>query len=332
MKARNLILPTILLVFALLAGCAQAAPTTLPQNPAANIPAAPVATSQPVNVSTAPTATLEPAVSSSTSEDPITIVKNYMDTANTGDFNKTLAFYSDDAVVYNPLGVFVGNDEISKWLTNDVVTTRVSPTDVKMQGSMVIVTGTVSLDRFQKAGVGDVAFTADYMVQNGKIRFFSPTVQLTTDQQAKMKAFLANAPAAPTPAVNPEDVVKAYVDAANSGDFSKALSYYADDAAALVMNNALLLSGKNQISNWLKTDVQTTRANPQDWQVNGNVVINTGTVSLARFTQLGIDSVQYKSVYVVENGLIRLFWPSLILTPDQMAKIQAAQSAPTATP
>ena len=322
MKTRTFVMCTILLVTALLVGCAPTAPTAVVQNPtpAASTSAAP---------NPAPIVQAQPMPSSG---DAISVVKAYMDTANTGDFNKTLAFYTDDAVVYNPLGVFVGKDEISKWLTNDVVTTRVQPASTQMKGNLVVVTGTVSLDRFQKAGIGDVAFTADYMVKDGKIRFFAPTVQLTPDQQAKMKATQANAPAAPTPALNPEDCAKHYVDAANSGDFNQADSFYADDAAALVMNNTLLLSGKDQISNWLKNDVQTTRATPQDWQVNGNVVTNTGTVSLARFTQLGISQVQYQSIYVVENGQIRFFWPTLILTPEQQATLQAAQPTPTKAP
>ncbi len=167
------------------------------------------------------------------------------------------------------------------------------------------------------------------MVEGGKIRFFAPTVQLTPDQQAKMKALQANAPAVPSTPINPEDVVQAYVEAANSGDFEKTISFYADDAAALVMNNTLLLSDKDQISDWLKNDVQTTRATPQGWQVNGNVVINTGMVSLARFTKLGIGQVQYQSIYVVENGKIRFFRPTVILTPEQKAALQGVQPAAT---
>jgi ketosteroid isomerase-like protein len=322
MRTRALVIPVVVLVIAVLAACAPAASTAVDHNPA---PAAPTA------AASNPAPTVQ-AQSMTSSGDAISVVKAYMDTANTADFDKTLAFYTDDAVVYNPLGVFVGKAEISKWLTNDVKTTRVTPADVQMQGSMVVVTGTVSLDRFQKAGVGDVAFSADYMVKDGKIRFFSPTIKLTPDQQAKMKAAQANAPAVPTPQVNPEDVAKGYVDAANSGDFNKALSFYADNAAALVMNNALLLSGKDQISKWLKSDVQTTHATAQNWQANGNVVTNTGTVSLARFTKLGISQVQYQSLYVIENGKIRLFWPIVMLTPDQQAIVQVAQPAPTKAP
>lgn len=316
MKTPFLVIPFALLVVAFMAGCA-------PIVSAASAPAP--ATAVPQNQ--APTAQASPS-----SNAAIAVVKAYVDTANTGDFDKTLAFYANDAVVYNPLGVFVGKAEISKWLTEDVKTTRANVTDIQMQGSLVIATGTVSLARFQTVGIGDVAYRAEYMVANGKVRFFAPTVQLTADQQSMMKTAQANAPANPTPQINPEDVAKAYVDAANSGDFDKTISFFADDAAALVMNNTLLLSGKDQISNWLKGDVQTTRATPQEWQANGNVVINNGMVSLARFTKLGISQVQYQSIYVVQDGKIRFFQPTLILTPQQQALIQAAQPTPTNMP
>jgi ketosteroid isomerase-like protein len=316
MKTRSLVIPISLLVIAFLAGCAPSVFAAAGPKPATSVPQNLASTAQ----------------SLPTSNEAIGVVKAYMDTANTGDFEKTLAFYADDAVVYNPLGVFVGKDEISKWLTDDVKTTRATAANFQMQGSMVVVTGTVSLARFQNAGIGEVAYRAEYMVDGSKIRFFTPTVQLTPEQQSTMKTAQANAPAVPTPQINPEDVVKAYVDAANSGDFNKAISFYTDDAAALVMNNTLLLSGKGQISNWLKSDVQTTRAIPQDWQVNGNVVINNGMVSLARFTKLGISQVQYQSIYVVENGKIHFFRPTLILTPQQQAAIQAAQPTGTKAP
>ena len=316
MKTRSLVIPYVLLAIAFLAGCTPALSAT---------PVVKSATALPQNQAAIPQ-------SLPSSNEAIGVVKAYVDTANTGDFEKTLAFYADDAVVYNPLGVFVGKAEISKWLTEDVKTTRAQATDFKMQGRMVVVTGTVSLARFQNAGIGEVAYRAEYMVDSGKVRFFAPTVQLTPDQQSKMKTVQANAPVAPTPQINPEEVAKAYVDAANSGDFDKTISLYADDAAALVMNNTLLLSGKDQISGWLKSDVQTTRAIPQNWQVNGNVVINNGMVSLARFTELGIGQVQYQSIYVVENGKIRFFEPTLLLTPQQQAAIQAAQPTPTNNP
>ena len=247
-------------------------------------------------------------------QDPIAVVKAYMAAAESGDFQKALAFYAEDAVVKNGLGLFVGKPQIAQWLENDVKTTRSKPSDWKVQGPLVVTSGQVSLARFQQAGIDSVAFRAEYMIDPaGKIRFFAPVVTLTPDQQQKMQALQANAPAAPTPAQNPLEIVKAYVAAANQGDYEQALSYYTEDAAALVVNGSLLLSGKPQIAGWLKGDVQTTRANPQDWKVNGNTVINTGTVTLERFQKLGITSVQYSAEYVVEKGKIRFFRPSVTL-------------------
>lgn len=132
--------------------------------------------------------------------------------------------------------------------------------------------------------------------------------------------------------MDPITIVKAYVEAANAGDFDKASAFYADDSGAFMMNGSLLLTNRQQIADlWLKDDVKTTRATPRDWQANGNLVITSGTVSLDRFKKLGIDAVEYRAQYVVENGKIRFFYPTLQFTPEQLVKVQAAQQ-PQATP
>ncbi len=130
-------------------------------------------------------------------------------------------------------------------------------------------------------------------------------------------------------APNSIQVVKDYVTTANTGDFAKTLAFYADNA--IVKNGLGLFVGKDQIAGWLKQDVQTTRATPQNFQMSGSTVVNTGTVSLARFKAMGIDPVQYRAEYIVENGKIRYFSPVVLLTPEQQAKAQAA-SAPAAAP
>lgn len=265
-----------------------------------------------------------------TGVDPVAVVKAYVATANTGDFQKTLALYAEDAVIDSPRGLFTGKQEIATFLETDVKTTRATPESTSLQGPFVIDTGTVSIDRFMQAGLGPTKYRSEYLVgKDGKIRFFAPVPVLTPDQTARWQAALAKAGKPAAPATNPIDVAKAYVEAANSGNFAQAISYYADDPAALVQNGNLLLVGKQQVANWLQTDVLTTRATPQDWQVQGNQVINTGTVSLARFKSLGIDPVQYRAVYIIQDGKIRFFRPTAILTPEQQAKVQAAQAAPT---
>ena len=98
-----------------------------------------------------------------------------MDTANTGDFDKTLAFYADDAVVYNPLGVFVGKDEISKWLTDDVKTTRVKLadcSDARQHGGRNRNGFPGSLPECRRLEM--LHFVLNIWWMDGKIRFFAP--------------------------------------------------------------------------------------------------------------------------------------------------------------
>lgn len=255
--------------------------------------------------------------------DPIQVMKNYFDTLNTGDFGKTLTFFADDAVVKNPLGVFVGKDQIAKWLEQDVKTTRSSPKTWEMQGPFVVSTGVVALDRFTKAGVPYVNYRAEYIVGlDGKIRFMAPVPMPTPEQAAKLQSLPAS-----KPKVDPIKVAQGYVRAVNNGNFNVAHGFYAPDAAALVVGGTRLLSGKAQIGEWLKDDVKTTRATPVGWQLIGNTVINTGTVSLERFDRLDIGPIDYRSEYVIADGKIRFFRPMVILTREQQAKVGAATAA-----
>lgn len=306
MKVQIILLGLLMALLAMMIACAPA-PTPIPPTPM------PAPTKMP-----APT---------QAALDPMAVAKQYVEMLNAGDFDKAFAFYADDAIANTPIGVFIGKAQIAKWLETDIKTTRPNPREWKMQGALVVNTGTVSLDRFTKAGIASVEYRTEYLVdKNGKIRFFGPVVTLTPEQQQKMREAQAGAPPAPAPSVNPIEVVKAYVEAANSGDLDKTLAFFADDSGAFVMNGTLLLTNKQQIADlWLREDVKTTRAQLKESQLNGNVVIATGTVSLERFKKLGIDSIEYRAQYVVENGKIRFFYPTLLFTPEQAAKIQAAQ-------
>lgn len=57
-------------------------------------------------------------------------------------------------------------------------------------------------------------------------------------------------------------------------------------------------------------------------------MISMGMVSLERFRRIGVDPIAYRAQFVVENGKIRFFYPTLQFTPEQLEKIQAAQQAP----
>jgi len=119
------------------------------------------------------------------------VPKAYIAAVNSGNFDAALAFYTDNAPVKNPLGLFVGKQQIGEWLKADVRTTRSSPTGFQITGNTVVVTATASLDRFVKMGIDSVVGRSEYIVEDGKIKFFSPTVLLTPEQQAKVAAVAA---------------------------------------------------------------------------------------------------------------------------------------------
>jgi LPXTG-motif cell wall-anchored protein len=130
----------------------------------------------------------------------VEVVKNYITTANTGDFEQTFAFYAEGAVIKTLLGLFVGKTEIGGLLRQDVQTTRATPRDFQVinGGTTVISTGTVSLARFKAIGIDQVEYRSEYLIDGDKIKYFSPTVILTPEQQEQVRA--GAQPAAPAPA------------------------------------------------------------------------------------------------------------------------------------
>lgn len=254
--------------------------------------------------------------------DPIQSVKALNDAINSADFDRALAAFADDAVVVNPLGVFVGRAEIARWLEPAVKTDRVAPKTFEIKGPFVISTGAVALDRFTKVGVPYVEYRAEYIVgPDGKIRFFAPVPMPTPEQAAKL-----GAPPQAKPKVDPIKVAQAYVRAVNNGNANAAAAMFAPDSAALVYGGAALFSGKAQIEAFHKVEVKTTRAKPETWEAHGNTVINTGLGLFERLRKLGMEWVPYRTEYVIENGKIRFFRGTLLLTPEQQAKV-AARSA-----
>ncbi len=259
--------------------------------------------------------------------DPVEVVKAYVATANTGDFDATFAFYAENAVVRNPLGLFTGKEQIGTWLRQDVQGTRAMPRDYQANGNTVINTGTVSLARFKALGIEQVEYRSEYLIEGGKIRFFSPTVLLTPEQQALVSV---GSPAPTPPPVDPVEVVRNYINTANTGDFEATFAFYAD--GAVVKNPLGLFVGKEEIGTWLRQDVQGTRAAPSEFQVvnGGTTVINTGMVTLARLKALGIDQVAYRSDYLIEGDKIKYFSPTVLLTPEQQERVRAG--TPPAAP
>ena len=141
-----------------------------------------------------------PSAGPSQMTSPDMVVKNYVETANSGDFDKTFAFYADDAVVKLPDGrTFAGKDEIAKWLQEDVKTTRSSPKDFTMSGDVVTVNGMVTLGRFEPLGINPIAYDLTVVVKDGKIALFLPKLLFTPEQQAQIAAAAVQATPTATP-------------------------------------------------------------------------------------------------------------------------------------
>jgi len=118
---------------------------------------------------------------------PDAIVKSYIETANSGDFDKAFAFYANDAVVkLNDGRTFTGREEIGKWLQEDVKGTHSVPTDFNVSGDVVTVHGMVTLARFEPLGINPIAYDLTVVMKNGKIALFIPKLLLTPEQQAKI--------------------------------------------------------------------------------------------------------------------------------------------------
>ena len=147
---------TVFVIAALASACSPAGSTPMPAPTVTSVPAS------PTSVPPSPTqAAAKPAAPAAGLAD---VPKAYMAAANSGNFDAALAFYADNAVVRNPLGLFNGKQQIGDWLKVDVQTTRSNPGGYQVTGNTVVVTGTVSLDRFMKMGVDPVAFRSDYII------------------------------------------------------------------------------------------------------------------------------------------------------------------------
>ena len=138
----------------------------------------------------------------------------------------------------SPVGRFVGKEEVGTWLRQDVQTTRATPHEFQVTngGTTVINTGMVSLARFQAVGIDQVAYRSEYLIEGDKIKYFSPTVMLTPEQQERVRAGTPPAaPAAPAPAVPAAPVPAALPDTGATD--------LADDMRFVLLCGAALLGG-----------------------------------------------------------------------------------------
>lgn len=137
---------------------------------------------------------------------------------------------------------------------------------------------------------------------------------------------------------DPAAVVRALIDASNARDYERALAYYADDATTTLgpaevfpPGTPLTSRGKDTIrAAFQAAQATNTRAEVSDLQAAGNRVtfLYRETSDLTR--QLNVPALEATGEATVVNGRIQAV--TLTLTPDTIARLQAAGGNPSAGP
>lgn len=69
---------------------------------------------------------------------------------------------------------------------------------------------------------------------------------------------------------------------------------------------------------------------PTGYQVNGDMVIMTGTMSIGRLRHIGVDPVVFRTEYLLEAGKLKFLGVQFALTSAQQAQVK--QASPQAVP
>jgi len=107
-------------------------------------------------------------------------------------------------------------------------------------------------------------------------------------------------------AVNPVDIVKATIEAFNSGDTEKGLSFLADDFVLLQDPPGVKVEGKAQYEATLKEAVKWHRQylTTSQYHVDGDKVSFTAEISSDEFRIIGLDSIDASFEVQVRDGKI----------------------------
>ncbi len=114
--------------------------------------------------------------------DPMAVVQAFDDASNSGDLERVLAFFSDDAVIRTvppPLPpspeIPTGKQQIREWFEPQMPNLHVASSNLKTSGDTVMWDATVSGDLFRQMGIDSFDVLAEAVVKGGKITSFTVT-------------------------------------------------------------------------------------------------------------------------------------------------------------
>ena len=114
--------------------------------------------------------------------DPMVVAQALTDASNSGDIERVLALFTDDAVI-KPVPppappaseVLTGKQQIREWFEPQMQNLTVSSRNFQVSGNSVTWDATVSADMFQQMGIDSFDVTAEATVQGGKLLSFTVT-------------------------------------------------------------------------------------------------------------------------------------------------------------
>jgi hypothetical protein len=108
-------------------------------------------------------------------------------------------------------------------------------------------------------------------------------------------------------ALKPEDRVKAFEEAANSGDVEKSLSFYADDVRFEIAGTPMVIEGKENLRKPIEENfILNGRLTFTDIKVNGNTATYKVKEQNDWLKAAGIDALYYEYDQITfEDGLIK---------------------------
>jgi ketosteroid isomerase-like protein len=114
--------------------------------------------------------------------DPMAVVQAFNDASNSGDIERVLAFFSDDAVIRTvpppppPASeISTGKQQIREWFEPQLPNLHVASSNLKTSGDTVTWDATVSGDMFRQQGIDSFDVMAEAVVKGGKITSFTVT-------------------------------------------------------------------------------------------------------------------------------------------------------------
>jgi hypothetical protein len=270
------------------------------------------------------------------SKDPESVLRAITEALNKKDVEAATARLADDVTqtlipAPSGTGIYQGKDAMRARFEEVVAgnpTHRL--TSCQTSGDKVTCAATYSDDSTKPLGF-DLEFNVEAVVQNGLLR--TVTWQMTDQSLAKLQAAMAPPP---TPAPNLlGGIVEVMAKSLNAGDVEGALAYFTDNATVKLNGVPPDMPdgyrGKTRIRQWFKDLLAAHfEIKVEVQKVEGDTVTSKTSTWQDTTRQLGVAPLVATEVYEIKNGKIAsLTWT---ISPESLAKLQAALPAPTPAP